>query len=61
MGNAEKGPARLEEILRRHPDVVIRWARTGAERKTKDVGFSGELDELDRFLAETHTNPDNDN
>jgi len=50
----------LGGLLGKHPDVVSRWARTGAERRSKDVGFSDELDEFDRFLANTPSTPDND-
>jgi len=47
-------------LLGKHPDVVSRWARTGAERRSKDEGFSDALDEFDRFLANTPSAPDND-
>jgi hypothetical protein len=50
----------LGGLLGKHPDVVSRWARTGAERRSKDVGFSDGLDEFDRFLANTPSTPDND-
>ena len=50
----------LGGLLGKHPDVVSRWARTGAERRSKDVGFSDGVDEFDRFLASTPSTPDND-
>lgn len=51
--------ALLGGILGKHPDVVSRWARTGAERRSKEIGFSNALDQLDRSLAEAPANPDN--
>ena len=51
--------AALGGLLGKHPDVVSRWARTGAERRSREVEFSDALDRLDRSLAEAPTNPDN--
>jgi len=44
---------KLGSILGRHPDVVSRWARTGAERRSSDQEFAGALDRLDATLAES--------
>jgi REP element-mobilizing transposase RayT len=43
---------KLGAVLGRHPDVVSRWVRTGADRKLKDVEFSQAVEELDRLLTE---------
>ena len=42
----------LGEALGKHPDVVSRWARSGAERKSTDHEFAELLDELDAELSE---------
>ena len=39
------------EMLGKHPDVVSRWARSGAERRASDAEFAKEIDALDSFLA----------
>jgi putative transposase len=41
----------LGGVLGKHPDVVSRWARAGAERKTTDPKFAEAIDQLDVFLA----------
>jgi putative transposase len=41
----------LGGVLGKHPDVVSRWARAGAERKTTDPKFVEAIDQLDVFLA----------
>jgi hypothetical protein len=43
---------KLGALLGRHPDVISRWVRTGAARKSKDVEFSQAVEELDRLLTE---------
>jgi putative transposase len=55
-----QGAAVLGGILGKHPDVVSRWARMGAERRSKEVGFSDELDQVDRSLAEAPIIHDDD-
>jgi len=52
--------ALLGGLLGKHPDVVSRWARTGAEKRSKDVEFSDALDQLDRLLVRTPPTPAND-
>jgi REP element-mobilizing transposase RayT len=52
--------AMLGDLLGKHPDVVSRWARMGAERRTKEVGFSDALDQLDSVLAQTPSTPGDD-
>ena len=42
----------LGEALGKHPDVVSRWARSGAERRSTDHEFARLLDELDATLSE---------
>jgi len=37
--------------LGKHPDVVSRWARAGAETKLTDPKFAEAIDQLDLFLA----------
>ena len=37
-------------ILGKHPDVVSRWARSGAERRASDAEFAKEIDAIDAFL-----------
>lgn len=44
---------KLGSILAKHPDVVSRWARTGAERRSTDPEFAEALDRLDTTLAES--------
>ncbi len=43
---------KLGSILGKHPDVVSRWARAGAERRSSDHEFAERLDQLDATLAE---------
>ena len=46
----------IGDVLGKHPDVVSRWARAGAERRLTDSEFAKALDELDALLAESpHT------
>ena len=42
---------KIGEVLVRHPDVVSRWARAGAEKKTTDPEFAEAIDELDARVA----------
>ncbi len=42
---------KLGALLGRHPDVVSRWVRTGADRRSKDLEFSQAVEELDRLLT----------
>ena len=44
---------KLGAILGKHPDVVSRWARAGAERRSLDQEFAETLDRLDATLAES--------
>ncbi len=44
---------KLGSILGRHPDVVSRWARAGAERRSSDQEFAEALDRLDATLADS--------
>lgn len=44
----------LGEVLGKNPDVVSRWARTGAERRTTDPEFAEVLDQLDAALSGSH-------
>ncbi len=41
----------LGAVLGKHPDVVSRWARNGAERTSSDPKFAETIDHLDVFLA----------
>jgi hypothetical protein len=41
----------IGRVLGKHPDVVGRWARSGAERRASDAEFAKEIDALDSFLA----------
>ena len=43
---------KLEGMLGKHPDVVSRWARAGAERRSTDQEFARLVDELDATLSE---------
>jgi hypothetical protein len=43
---------RLGAALAKHPDVVSRWARAGAERRSTDQEFARLLDQLDVSLSE---------
>ena len=43
---------KLGTVLGKHPDVVSRWARAGAERRSSDQGFAEALDRLDVALVE---------
>lgn len=51
---------KLGGLLGKHPDVISRWARTGAEKRLKDAEFSKAVEELDRLLAETTGTRDHD-
>ena len=44
---------KLGSVLGKHPDVVSRWARAGAERRSADQEFTEALDRLDATLAES--------
>jgi hypothetical protein len=48
----EQRAGSLGETLGKHPDVVSRWARSGAERRSTDHEFAELLDELDAKLSE---------
>lgn len=41
----------LGAVLGKHPDVVSRWARNGADRRSSDPEFAETIDQLDVFLA----------
>ena len=41
----------LGAVLGKHPDVVSRWARNGAEGRSSDSEFAETIDQLDKFLA----------
>ena len=41
----------LGEVLGKHPDVVSRWARKGADRRFSDTDFADSLDQLDVALS----------
>ncbi len=43
---------KLGAVLGKHPDVISRWARKGAERKSFEPEFSEAVDQLDVFLAQ---------
>jgi len=43
---------KLGGVLGKHPDVVSRWARAGAERRSTDQEFAEVLDQLDATLSE---------
>jgi putative transposase len=43
----------LGGILGKHPDVVSRWARAGAERRSSDQEFADALDRLDAALSKS--------
>ena len=43
---------KLGAVLAKHPDVISRRARTGAERRLRDDEFSQAVEDLDRLLAE---------
>ena len=49
----EQRAGSLGEALGKHPDVVSRWARSGAERRSTDHEFAERLDDLDATLSET--------
>jgi putative transposase len=51
---------KLGALLGRHPDVISRWVRTGANRRLKDVEYSQAVEELDRLLTETPGTRDHD-
>jgi putative transposase len=44
---------KLGSLLGKHPDVVSRWARAGAERRSSDEEFAEALGRLDATLAES--------
>jgi hypothetical protein len=48
----EQRAGSLGEALGKHPDVVSRWGRSGAERRSTDHEFAERLDELDAKLSE---------
>jgi hypothetical protein len=48
----EQRAGSLGGALGKHPDVVSRWARSGAERRSTEHEFAELLDELDTKLAE---------
>jgi REP element-mobilizing transposase RayT len=48
----EQRAGSLGKALGKHPDVVSRWARSGAERRSTDHEFTELLDELDAKLSE---------
>lgn len=47
----EQRAGSLGEALGKHPDVVSRWARSGAERRSMDHEFAQLLDEVDAKLS----------
>lgn len=47
----EQRAGSLGRVLGKHPDVVSRWARSGAERRSTDHEFARLLDELDAILS----------
>jgi hypothetical protein len=49
----EQRAGKLGHTLGRHPDVVSRWARAGAERRSSDRDFAEALDRLDATLVES--------
>jgi REP element-mobilizing transposase RayT len=49
----EQRAGKLGNVLGKHPDVVSRWARAGAERRSSDREFAEELDRLDATLVES--------
>lgn len=42
---------KLGAVLGKHPDVVSRWARNGADKRSSDPEFAETIDQLDVFLA----------
>jgi hypothetical protein len=54
----EQRAGKLGHILGKHPDVVSRWARTGAERRSSDPDFAEKFDRLDATRVEScHSQP----
>ena len=51
---------KLGALLGKHPDVISRWVRTGADKRLKDVEFSQAVEELDRLLTERPDTRDHD-
>ena len=49
----EQRAGKLGHILGKHPDVVSRWARAGAETRSSDRDFAEALDRLDATLVES--------
>jgi hypothetical protein len=49
----EQRAGKLGHILGKHPDVVSRWARAGAERRSSDRDFAEALDRLDATLVKS--------
>jgi hypothetical protein len=49
----EQRAAEIGSLLGKHPDVVSRWARAGANRRCADPQFARAIEELDVFLSET--------
>ena len=45
---------KLGSVLGKHPDVVSRWVRAGAQRRSSDQEFAEALDRLDATLAESY-------
>ncbi len=41
----------LGGVLGKHPDVVSRWVRAGAERRSTDPEFAEAINQLDSLLA----------
>lgn len=48
----EQRAGSLGRVLGKHPDVVSRWARSGAELRSTDHEFAELLDDLDAMLSE---------
>jgi len=50
----------LGPLLGKHPDVVSRWVRMGAERRCTDEDFAETADHLDRMIFELSSSRDVD-
>ncbi len=48
----------LGPLLGKHPDVVSRWVRIGAERRCTDEDFAEAADNLDRRVFELSSSKD---
>jgi hypothetical protein len=48
---------KIGDVLVKHPDVVSRWARAGAEKKSSDPEFAEAIDQLDALLAAPPNQP----